>query len=194
MMVSQIPNHKEIAKDRLRQQYKNLPLLEGFMDAFVEQIQQLEQVYIDLRDDRTIFNAEGVNLDAWGRLLNTPRNGLDDTAYRLILLGQIAVNVSKGTPEDLIQVFRLFTSPTYVSLNESYPANVQLTAVGGAPIGDVDAIKNAIKRAAPAGVSIDLFTTAPGNPFVFLSDPDPNGRGFGDFNDADVGGFLVSIF
>lgn len=194
MMIQEILNHKEIARDRLRQQYKNLPLLEGFLDAFVEQIQQLETAYVDLRDDRTIFNAVGANLDAWGRLLNTPRGGLEDDAYRLVLLGQIAVNISKGTPEDLIQVFRLFTSPTYVSLNENYPASVQLTAVGGAAIGDVESIKAAVRRAAPAGVSIDLFTTAPGNPFVFFDDPDPNGRGFGDVNDPEVGGFLVSIF
>ena len=111
-----------------------------------------------------------------------------------MLLGQIAVNVSKGTPEDMIQVFKLFTSPQYVSLNEIYPANIQLTSVGGTPIGDINAIKNAVRRAAPAGVSIDLFTTSPGNPFVFFSDPDPNGRGFGDLSNPDVGGFLVSIF
>ncbi len=194
MMITEITNHKELAKEKLRQQYKNLPLLEGFLDAFVEQIQQLETVFVDLRDDRTIYNAVGANLDAWGRLLNAARNGLNDEEYRLVLLAQVAVNVSKGTPEDIIRVFQLFMNPTYVSYNETYPANIQLTAVGGTPIGDIDSIKDAVKRAAPAGVSLDLFTTAPGNPFVFFGDLDPNGRGFGDVNDPTIGGFLVGIF
>ena len=195
MMVGEITNHKELAKEKLRQQYKNLPLLEGFLDAFVEQIQQLETVFVDLRDDRTIYNAVGSNLDAWGRLLNRTRDGLTDTEYRLVLLAQVAVNVSKGTPEDIIRVFQLFTNPTYISYNETYPANIQLTTVGGEPIGDIDDIKAAVKKAAPAGVSIDLFTTAPGSPFVFAEDPDPNGRGFADPDtDPDLGGFLVDIF
>ena len=195
MMTTEITNHKELAKEKLRQQYKNLPLLEGFLDAFVEQIQQLETVFVDLRDDRTIYNAVGANLDAWGRLLNVSRNGLTDEEYRLTLLAQVAVNVSKGTPEDIIRVFQLFTNPDYISYNETYPANIQLTTVGGDPIGDIDDIKAAVKKAAPAGVSIDLFTTAPGSPYVFNEDPDPNGRGFGDPDtDPDLGGFLVDIF
>lgn len=194
MMVTKIENHVEVALDRLRQQYKGKPKIEGLFQAIIEEIQRLEDALIDLRDGRSIYTAEGAQLDIWGQVLNQDRGGLEDTPYRLVLLGQIAVNVSKGTPEDLIQVFSLFTSPTYVSLNEFYPAAVQLTSVGGTPIGNIDDIKSALRRACPAGVSIDLFTTAPGNPFVFDGDPDPNGRGFEDLDNPGNGGFLVSIF
>lgn len=194
MNVTEISNHKEVALARLREQYKDLPNLEALLVPMLIQIQELETVFIDLRDKRSIYDSVGAQLDAWGVVLNRARNGLSDSDYRLVLLGEVAVNVSKGTPEDMIQVFRIFTQPTYVSLNEIFPAKLQLTSVGGVPIGSVDDIKDAVRRACPAGVAIDLFTTAPGNPFVFLGDPDPNGRGFGDANDPSVGGFLVSIF
>jgi hypothetical protein len=194
MIVDKILDHKEQAIENLRQQYKGRDKIKGLMDGIIQEIQNLEDIFIELRDERTLYIATGAQLDAWGTVLNQKRNGLDDNAYRLILLGQVAVNVSKGTPEDMISVFMIFTNPDYISFNEIYPASMQLTTVGGEAIGSVEDIKAALRRAAPAGVSIDLFMTAPGNPFVFADDPDPNGRGFGDLDNPDVGGYLVSFF
>lgn len=192
--VDQINDHKKIALDKVRQQYKGKDRIKNLLDSVVGEIQKLEDVFISLRDQRSIYDSEGSQLDVWGKVLDQPRNGLADNEYRLILLGQVAVNISKGTPEDMIQVFRLFTNPDYISLNEIYPAKIQLTSVGGAPIGSVEDIKKALRRAAPAGVGIDLFTTSVGNPFVFASDPDPNGRGFEDLDNPGFGGYFVSIF
>lgn len=192
--IIQISNHKKIALDKIRQQYKGKDRIKNVLDSVVNEIQNLEDVFISLKDQRSIYDSVGTQLDVWGKILNQPRNGLSDSDYRLVLLGQVAVNISKGTPEDMIQVFRLFTNPDYVSLNEVYPAKIQLTSVGGSPIGSVDDIKKALRRAAPAGVGIDLFTTSVGNPFVFLSDPDPNGRGFEDLDNPGFGGYFVSIF
>lgn len=194
MTPSQITDHVQAAKDRLRQMFKGQPGMEGLLDLIDQEVQTLENVFFDLMDKRSLYVAEGIVLDGWGIILNTSRNGLSDADFRLILLGQVAVNVSRGTPEDLINVFKLFTRPQYVSLLEVYPANLQLTTVGGTPIGSIADIKSAVRRAAPAGVSIDLFTSSAGIPFVFDGDPDPNGLGFGDVNDASLGGYLVSIF
>lgn len=192
--VEKIDNHQQIALDKVRQQYKGKDKIKSVLDAVVKEIQTLEDVFIDLRDQRSIYDSVGAQLDIWGKILNQPRNGLEDNEYRLVLLGQVAVNISKGTPEDMINVFKLFTNPDYISLNEIYPAKIQLTSVGGAPIGSVEDIKKALRRAAPAGVGIDLFTTSIGNPFVFASDPDPNGRGFEDLDNPGFGGYFVSIF
>lgn len=193
-IITKIENHKQEAIGKIRQQYKDKPRIKALFDSIIDEIQTLENVFVQLREEKSIYVAVGAQLDLWGEVLNQPRGGLSDQQYRLVLLGQIAVNVSKGTPEDLIQVFSLFTNPDYISLNEFYPAALQLTSVGGEAIGSVEDIKSALRRAAPAGVSIDLFTTAPGSPFVFLSDPDPNGRGFEDLDNPGLGGFLVSIF
>lgn len=194
MTPLKITDHIQGAKDRLRQMFKGQPGMEGLLDLVDTEIQTLEEVFFDLMEKRSLYVAEGTVLDGWGVILNTSRNGLSDTEFRLVLLGQVAVNVSRGTPEDLINVFKLFTRPLYVSLLEVYPANLQLTTVGGDPIGSIADIKSAVRRAAPAGVSIDLFTTATGVPFVFDGDPDPNGLGFADLNDPTLGGYLVSIF
>lgn len=194
MIPSQITDHLQAAKDRLRQMFKGQSGMEGLLDLMDSEIQVLENVFFDLMESRSLYVAEGTVLDGWGLLLNTSRNGLNDDDYRLILLGQVAVNVSRGTPEDLINVFKLFTRPQYVSLLEVYPANLQLLTVGGTPIGSITDIKNAVRRAAPAGVSIDLFTSSEGKPFVFDGDPDPNGLGFADVNDSSLGGYLISIF
>lgn len=193
-MIEQINNHSAQALERLLEQYKRAGDFKALLNAINDQIQALEDAAFEMKDGRSIYNAVGAQLDAWGEILNTSRQGLSDDEYRIILLGQVAVNNSKGTPEDLITIFNIFTRSIYVSYNEIWPAAVQLTAVGGNPLGDVNQIKDAIRRACPAGVSIDLFLTAPGVPFVFQGDPDPQGRGFGDLSDPDVGGFFVSIF
>lgn len=189
-----ITDHVQAAKDRLRQMFKGQPGIEGLLDLVDAEIQELENIFFDLMEKRSLYVAEGSVLDGWGVILNTNRNGLLDEDYRLVLLGNVAVNVSRGTPEDLINVFKLFTRPDYVSLLEVYPANLQLLTVGGSPIGSIADIKSAVRRAAPAGVSIDLFTSSEGNPFVFDGDPDPNGLGFGSTDDETLGGFLISIF
>ena len=49
-----------------------------------------------------------------------PRLGFSDSKYRLRLYGQIAINTSKGTPENLISIFNILTGSTS-SFYQAFP-------------------------------------------------------------------------
>ncbi len=120
---------------------------------------------------------------------------MNDDEYRVVLLAKVAQNISQGTAEDVMQVYQLLMRASYVEYFENplLPATFQLTAVGSTPIGNIDDIKRAVAKSKLGGVRIELLQTIPGAPFGFLDDPDPNVRGFGDLNDASVGGVLNTI-
>lgn len=187
-MITLITDHVEQAKARLRELYKRQPNIEAILTAFVDEIQALEEAIFGISSMTSIYDSIGEQLDMLGRLLDLGREGFDDEQYRIRLLAKIAQNVSKGTPEDVINVFKLLMRARYVQLEEVFPASMNLTAIGANQIGDIADIKDAVKESALAGVSIDIFAVVSNIPFVFLDDPDPLGEGFGDTGDPLVGG------
>jgi hypothetical protein len=194
-MITLITDYFTRAKSRLLSQYQGAAVYEGIIQSIAGSFQEAESVIFDLKDNRSIYNATGVQLDRFGSLLNKPRNGItDDTEYRSVLLAKAAQNVSKGTPEDVIVVFLLLMQARYVEYVEIYPAKFYMTAVGATPIGSGDTIKAAVNATRAAGSSGDTFSSTPGDPFVFDGDPDPQGAGFGTTDDATVGGYFSTIF
>ena len=59
-MATKINDHIQQALDRLLEQYRNKPRIEGLISCFTEQIQDLEDVIFDLPEDLTIETAVGV--------------------------------------------------------------------------------------------------------------------------------------
>ena len=55
-MINLITNHIEQAKDRLREQYKNSPNVLALIQAWVGEIQELEQALFDL-SERPLKNS-----------------------------------------------------------------------------------------------------------------------------------------
>lgn len=193
-MIVQINDHFQKAKARLLTQFKQQPRIEGLLEALCIPIQELEDVFFNMMDNRSIYSALGQQLDLWGEVLAQPRNGItDDELYRITLLAKVAQNISKGTPEDVIVVYKLLMRADYIEYQEEQPARFSLTAVGSNPIGDISDIKEAVRAAKPAGVADYLFSTVPGNPLVFDGDPDPNGRGLGTTADNTIGGTFSSV-
>jgi hypothetical protein len=195
-MIVQMMDHLAKARDRLASQFRELPNIDAVLKGFCLKAQDLEAVFFDLMDSRSIVNATGIQLDLWGLLLNKARGGLtDDNLYRITLLAKIAQNVSQGSPEDVMQVFRLLMQAKYVVYYEppGVPASFQLTAVGANPIGTIQDIKRAVSLSKATGTAIDLLTSTTAQPFGFAGNEDPNVRGFGDLNDSTVGGTFSSI-
>lgn len=182
------------AKERLLEQFKGLEKFPKFVDAFVAGLQDLENTCFDLLEKTSLLDAEGVNLDTWGEILEEKRNGLSDADYRLLLLGKVATNVSQGTPDDIIAVFKILTRATFIDYNEEYPAGVFLTAVGAIPITSPAKVKASVKKATAGGVAINFFATTGANAFSFAEDIDPNGKGFDDLSAPGNGGEFASIF
>lgn len=193
MAITKITTHSADALARLLEQFKGKPKLEGILAAFAAQTQAHEDVGFDLYEDRWLAVAVGVQLDRMGALLNEPRNGLSDDDYRTVLLAKVAQNISNATPEDMIAVFTLLTQGRYVHYEEFFPAAFRLTAVGINPLASPARILAGLNAARPAGVAIESAAIVTDPPFVFLSDADPAGRGFGSLTDSTAGGHLAEL-
>jgi hypothetical protein len=77
--MSDIPkiNHKDLAIERLITQYTESPVLQGYIRALLSESDDLEQVFCDILDKRTIDEANGKVLDVIGDLVGQPRELID---------------------------------------------------------------------------------------------------------------------
>lgn len=67
---------------RLVEQFRGKPRIEALLKAIAAQVQHLEDVATDLRENRWLDSAEGAQLDGLGRILGLPRGAWDDEQYR----------------------------------------------------------------------------------------------------------------
>lgn len=59
--------------DRMLAQYKNSPLFNKLVAVWLKQCQQLYDAIVDLQEYRTIYRAQGSNLEALGRIVGAKR-------------------------------------------------------------------------------------------------------------------------
>lgn len=191
-MITLITNHTELAKDRLREQYKKAPTILALIDAWVGQLQDLEIVLNDLSTKRTIQEGEGYQLDLMGELLDKPRDGRSDVDYRIVLLAKIAQNISRGTPEDVIGVFKILTSSSVVQLNDSYLGEIYLLADHALTQSQVNFILREMLYVDSAGVRINgIGSFDPDDSFAFAGTD--FAKGFGDYSNSLLGGKFATI-
>lgn len=196
--LAYIPNHAERAVGRLPIQYVGQPNLTALATISGEAVQPIEDSLFDMIENGSIALGHDSLLDQDGDLLVQPRFGLADPDYRVELYAKVFENESGGTPEELISIYKLLMQARmvyYQRLSAVGDARgMSFTAVGGTPIGSLDNIKAGMIRSLTAGTHISYFAEAEDVAFSFAGDPDPNGQGFGDYNDASVGGTLAWIF
>jgi len=123
-------DYAAIAIARLTGQFENSPKLQALMGQIVGPLAVLEVDADLLTTDRWIDTAIGAQLDACGYIVRESRKGRDDDAYRQAIKFRVLVNISKGTPPELINGLRFLTDPTDAQYLESYPATVLLFSNG----------------------------------------------------------------
>ena len=199
MSTPLIPNHVEQAIARLLEQYRGKQTIEGLVTTFVTPLQELEQVFQDLRDKRTIDGSEGIQLDRLGALVGIERslqpNPLDDNIYRLRIMARILVNISNGEPETLIQVFQLLSQSLLVTLYEEFPAGVSIFGDGLlVNFEETNLILGLLEEAALGGVRINALGFFDADePFAFEGAVSP-GLGFGSLTDPLAGGKFGGLY
>lgn len=174
-----IPDHEAKAQDRLAAQFKEKPLIQGFLGAFIAQHQGMEDALKQMLEERTIDTAVGKQLDGIGIIVGEDRQGRADDIYRIALKARIGRNTSEGTPDDVLNVFNLLSGSTQTMLIEltaviTLTANVDFSA-------NAALIKGFTQRVLAAGVRLDWIASqnpaSPGDPpFAFLGVP--GGAGF----------------
>ena len=188
MIPSQILNHKEGALLRLLEQYKDAENIKGIIEIYSDQIQELENLLFPMFEERlNIQKAIGQQLDEIGEIVVQKRGSATDERYRLLLLVKIGINTSQGTPENVIQIFKLMTESDYVHLINLGLAEIELEGTTGFIDQDeVNFIFNSAHQLVAAGVRVnDIRCVHPTDAFGFAgSDNNPPYLGFtsGEFS------------
>jgi hypothetical protein len=156
--------------------------------SVIDQLQELENTYFDLIENRALDTAEGEQLDKLGENLGLDREpGQTDAEYRILLETQIAANLSNGEAETLIEVTSVLTDSSLVKLNDYYPAHVIIEFNGDA--SNPSLISTRIRRIKAAGVGLDLIKYIETEAFVFEG---TTGEGFSSTQDTATGGTFSS--
>lgn len=183
MILQKKQNHAEEAVENLLHQFKDKTTLEAVLRVFAEQVQGLEYVFFDLLHLRSLDQAFGAQLDELGRLLDLEREGRDDDIYRQWLKARIRLNLSSGTPEDIIALVRAVVGDKEIEMIESFPAHFDVKL--NEPIGvKGNQVSKLMLSGKPAGVRGIFHWFESGTPFVFDGDPDGLGFNEGEFAGA----------
>lgn len=127
--VKVAPQHLEEALAQLAQQFHDKPNIAALLAAFIEQIQDLEDVLVSLHDLRNIDVASDTQLDGIGLIVGEGRGGRDDPSYRSAIRARISLNNSSGTIEELIALARAIVGLVDVQFTDYYPAGFELTVI-----------------------------------------------------------------
>lgn len=164
-------DYASIAIARLTGQFQNSPKLQALMAAIVGPLTTLETDADAVIAERWINTAIGAQLDGCGAIVGEARQGRDDDAYRVAIKFRVFVNISKGTPIDLIRGLKYLTDPTDCQYLEAYPATSLLFTNGFF----VDSkIQSAMQDLAPASIcTVPVAVSFRDKPFRFAKEPIP---------------------
>jgi hypothetical protein len=116
----------EGATDLLLSQLKDKPNLEALLQSLVVPFQDLESDIFEIRRQQNLDAASDDMLDKWGEMVGITRQGRDDDEYRIQIKAKIAINISKGTIDEVADIFNLLTGATTTYVFEHYPREVSL--------------------------------------------------------------------
>lgn len=142
-------DYEGLAKSRLVGRISQKPLVEALISALPKQLAILELVFDQLKNERSIDTAIGIQLDKLGEIVGELRLGRSDDEYRRALRIRVFINISKGRPSDLIYALKEITQASKVQYFESYPAAAWLYTNGYEASQDIQ--KN-IQDVSPAGI------------------------------------------
>lgn len=160
----------------------------SLFSTYAEQTQELEDTFFDLFNGFQLDTAEGAQLDAIGEIVGADRGGLSDTNYRFRIRARVLLNVTSGTPNQILAIVAAvlagasFPSAITFSYTPYYPASFLIELFSTLDNVD-DTLANeialALIEATPAGVQSAL---------IYSNNPDNNTFTFADgaTPDADI--------
>jgi len=86
--------------------------LKGYSGAFLDELQELSDVFKEMFATLNIDEATGIYLDLFGKLLGLDRTSGDDETYRQALKSQISELLNSGQISVLKKLFKNLTGST----------------------------------------------------------------------------------
>lgn len=87
----EVKDYLEIARERYTEQFKNKEVFDRYIQLLIYGQQQLQEVYRDLIQGRSLDTAEGAQLDMIGELVGLPRGVLPASAWDTSYFGFLDV-------------------------------------------------------------------------------------------------------
>ena len=196
--LTQQTDHVGDGVDRLLEQFKDRPRIVALLTAYLNQVQDLEDVLWELFLDRWISTAVGEQLNVIGRVVGEKRQGSLDDEYRAFLRARIRANRSVGLLAELVKIVALIQNDNLQVLAREYdPAAVRLEPVG-ATVVDARRVARILTSAKPGGVALRYVYSESARASTLLAGD--SGGGFtptanqspGDYQSIPVGGGVLA--
>lgn len=171
---------------RLTNQFQDSPKLKALVAGILSGFTRIENTLDQLKTERWIETAVGAQLDGVGYIVGEPRQGRNDDDYRLAIRFRVFINVSKGTPPDMIYGLRYITQADSIQYQETYPATVLMWTDGYSATSDIGTV---MQDLAPAAIAdTDIAVSFGENPFrVSNENETPDEQ-------SELAGFVASVW
>lgn len=165
MAFHYVAEHVENALRELYFQFRHKPVWKAIITAIASGVQDIEDTALDISQSLMLQHATGRQLDLLGRLVGSPRGGLQDERYSKIIQARIQANRSDG---DAFAVFEVFetasrTANSTAAYIERYDANITLILTTDEPLTTLERrrVLRLIEIAKAGGVEIRLIYSDP---------------------------------
>lgn len=175
-------DHAKQAAEQVLSQFFKSAKLQAVLEAFTDEVQQLENTWFDMFASRTLSTAVGAQLDQYGKLVGQDRLGFSDSDYRGLIEARIQANVSEGTPEQIIAVLFAIVQVRIHYMNTP-PAAYEIEYVLMSYSSDElrTFIVDIMQDMRPAGVKLSHLAEGVPGYWGFEGDPDALALGVGEF-------------
>ncbi len=200
MSLTQITDHVDQAQARQVTRWKGKENEDKIIKIRVARLQILENILIQMMDERAISNASGVQLDGLGEFFSDQgeRSNRTDDQYRSYLQTLPARLRQAGQHEVLVQALKNMTSANYIETDYFWPRAMALYAV----LDDITTVTNGddinadMQAIRAQGVRLDIGLKQASGSFTFSSTTDggvPSGSGFASLTDGSDGGKFIKL-
>jgi hypothetical protein len=182
-------DHATDGASHLIPEYQASPRMRDWIDAYLEQVDSLEDVALELLAMRSVYTAEGVQLDTIGDIVQQPRGDLGDDEYRVFLIGKIYANFADGQMPQIYHLLVTLLKHETVQIHEYWPAAIAVYADG---VIYHDTINRLLYLMVGGGINytFEFSAVSHANAFVFSNVVDAEGsnpnQGMGPMN-AETG-------
>jgi hypothetical protein len=142
---------------RLLTQFQDKQRLKKVIEILLRPLQEAEDMFWSLYEDRRLDNAEGAQLDILGRIILERRDGLSDTDFRAIIRVKVRVLRSNGSAADLMAITDLMLQGlTPYDFRELFPGAIEVELKDNT-LFDSKLLLRFLRLAKAAGVRIDVI-------------------------------------
>lgn len=144
-------------------QFRNKENIEGLLQTYLTDLNQLDTDAFTLVDNFNIDDATGIYLDYIGRIVDLDRKGQDDETYRKNLKIKILINNSDGTPNTILKILSELTETANVRVWEHFPVSTVYYTDGNN--GTLETLQG-LRKSSPITTETVLIVDTTRNGFV----------------------------